>query len=121
MSGDEGARRQLQERLLDDVGLPPDAVREAMFERTFASPPGAGQELLPPEGFADAGPDDPVDDGFDLPDPDGNDPFADDGGPEPGEEVDAGPDAHPGDAVPDVDADPDPGDGSPGDHPAADW
>jgi hypothetical protein len=116
MSGDEGARRQLQERLLDGVELPPDAVREAMFERTFASPPGAGQELLPPEGFADAGPDEAVEDAFDLPDRDGDDAF-DDGGP--WEAVGPEPDAHPGDAVPDVGADP--GDGSPDDHSAADW
>lgn len=58
MSADEEARRQLQEMLLDDVEPLPEAVREAMFARTFASPPGAGQDLLPPDGLFDPAPED---------------------------------------------------------------
>lgn len=136
MSGDDVARRLLQERLLDDVELPSDAVREAMFERTFASPPDAGQDLLTPEGFFDPVPDDPGADGFDG---DGNAgagaPFADDGGLEPGEQggLELAPDSgdgsdhgrdHGSDQGGDGGDDGDHGDHADGpgtDHPATDW
>lgn len=58
MNGDEAARTQLREMLLDDVPLPDEAVREAMFARTFAAEPGAGADLLPPDDLFDS-------DGFD--------------------------------------------------------
>ncbi|HVL83790.1 MAG TPA: hypothetical protein VM367_05785 [Pseudonocardia sp.] len=97
MNADETDRTQLREMLLDDVALPSATVREMMFERTFASPPGAGQELLPPDGLFDLSPDEVTDD--DLWDGDGgdrpggvagndgtavhDDPFAHDAGPAP--------------------------------------
>lgn len=77
MSGDEMLRTQLRELLLDDVHLPPAEARELMFERTFASDPDAGADLLPPDGLLDPPPDDLGDslDGNDFPDdgfPDGD-------------------------------------------------
>ncbi len=129
MSADEVARRQLQERLLDDVELPSEAAREAMFERTFASPPDAGQDLLPPDGFFDPAADDLV---HGVSEADGDsgadDPFTDDGVAEQGEEhgaLDLDPDAaYPATAALDHADDGDHGDhrnvGST-DHPATDW
>lgn len=77
MNADEETRLELRKLLLDDVALPSEAVREAMFERTFASEPGAGQDLLPPEGLFDPEPDDPTGSGAGP----AGEPRADDGGP----------------------------------------
>lgn len=128
MSGDEVARRQLQERLLDDVELPSDVDREAMFERTFASPPGAGQDLLPPDGFFDPTPDD------EGPESDVEGLFADDGEGEPADAdvdldvdlgLDLGLDADPApdqlDTAPDADEHGPRDDLPSGDDPSTDW
>lgn len=69
MNGDETARTRLQELLLDDVAPPSELDRESMFERTFASEPGAGADLLTPDGLFDPAADPPpgMPDGGDLP------------------------------------------------------
>ncbi|GAA4547659.1 hypothetical protein [Pseudonocardia xishanensis] len=128
MSSDEVARRQLQERLLDDVELPTDVDREAMFERTFASPPDAGQDLIPSDGFFDAARDaadgeEPTSGG----ESDGQDLFADDGDPEPADsepaDLEPAPGPEPLDAEPDDhDHDHEPHDDTPpADDSTTDW
>ena len=89
----DGIREELRE-LLFDSAPPPEIDREALFARTFASEPGAGADLLPPDGLFDLPADDPADEA--LLDADGTPADADPG-------FDAGPD-------PDTDAgtDPDP-------------
>lgn len=56
----DGIREELRE-LLFDSAPPPEIDREALFARTFASEPGAGADLLPPDGLFDLPADDPAD------------------------------------------------------------
>ncbi len=63
MNADDPARTELAELLLDDVQMPPDAARDAMFERTFAAEPGAGVELLPSAAVFDPASDHAADPG----------------------------------------------------------
>lgn len=57
MTSEEAERVALRELLIDTVALPVGAVREAIFERTFAAgPQPAGADLVPPvELFSTAG------------------------------------------------------------------
>lgn len=71
----DGTREELRE-LLFDSAPPPEIDREALFARTFASEPGAGADLLPPDGLFDLPGDDPADEA--LLDVDGTPADADD-------------------------------------------
>jgi hypothetical protein len=73
----DGIREELRE-LLFDSAPPPEIDREALFARTFASEPGAGADLLPPDGLFDLPGDDPADEA--LLDADGTPTDADDPG-----------------------------------------
>lgn len=53
MIDDEAARERLRAMLLDGVAAPDPQVRETLFDATFAAEPGAGAELLPPDGLFD--------------------------------------------------------------------
>lgn len=120
MSGDEVARRQLQEQLLDDVELPSDMDREAMFERTFASPPGAGSDLVPADGLFDPAPDTPDDEGPEGAESDVEDLFATDDEAEP-TDLELGPTPEQDDPHSET---PDPeqhDDGAQADDPTTDW
>ena len=93
----DGIREELRE-LLFDSAPPPEIDREALFARTFASEPGAGADLLPPDGLFDLPGDDPADEA--LLDADGTPADTDTGTGDPGDagadpDTDAGTDLDP--------------------------